>query len=120
MQNLVVCCDGTWNTPDQTSNHIPSPTNVVRLRNCLADGQVTGGSVERKKWHMATTSRCGAPSDGTCCTAIGDGGDFGRRIVRGHVADGALPVGQGPADVACTPVATCSSASIRSTAGPPK
>jgi hypothetical protein len=26
MRRLVICCDGTWNTPDQ-----PSPTNVVKL-----------------------------------------------------------------------------------------
>ena len=33
---LIVCCDGTWDTPDQEDNGIPAPTNVVRLRNCLA------------------------------------------------------------------------------------
>ena len=33
---LIVCCDGTWNTPDQEDNGIPAPTNVVKLRNCLA------------------------------------------------------------------------------------
>jgi len=37
MRNLVVCCDGTWNTPDQEKGGIPTPTNVVRLFNCLAD-----------------------------------------------------------------------------------
>lgn len=31
MRNLTVCCDGTWNTLDQTENGVPIPTNVVRL-----------------------------------------------------------------------------------------
>ena len=29
-KRLIVCCDGTWNTPDQ-----PSPTNVAKIRNAL-------------------------------------------------------------------------------------
>ena len=35
MRNLVVCADGTWNTPDQKEHDIPVPTNVVRLFNAL-------------------------------------------------------------------------------------
>lgn len=31
MKRLVICCDGTWNTPDQTSGGTPSPTNVTKL-----------------------------------------------------------------------------------------
>ena len=37
MRNLIVCADGTWNTPDQEDGGIPSPTNVVKLFNCLAE-----------------------------------------------------------------------------------
>lgn len=37
MRNLVICCDGTWNTPEQMDQGVPVPTNVVRLYNCLAD-----------------------------------------------------------------------------------
>lgn len=37
-KNLVVCCDGTWNTPDQKENGHPAPTNVVKLYNlCVVD-----------------------------------------------------------------------------------
>ena len=32
----IVCCDGTWNTIDDLSGDVPTPTNVVRLWNCLA------------------------------------------------------------------------------------
>ena len=31
MTNLVVCCDGTWNTPKQEDNGRPAPTNVFKL-----------------------------------------------------------------------------------------
>jgi hypothetical protein len=37
MKRLVVCSDGTWNTPDQEEYGKPCPTNVVRLRNCIAE-----------------------------------------------------------------------------------
>ncbi|EIK97212.1 hypothetical protein PMM47T1_08721 [Pseudomonas sp. M47T1] len=36
MANLVICCDGTWNTPDQLDQGVPAPTNVVRLFNAVA------------------------------------------------------------------------------------
>lgn len=35
MKNLVVCCDGTWNTPTEMDHGVPSPTNVVKLYNAL-------------------------------------------------------------------------------------
>ena len=31
MKRLVVCCDGTWNTPDQKDRGVERPTNVVKL-----------------------------------------------------------------------------------------
>ena len=37
MTRLVVCCDGTWNTPDQEKGGVPTPTNVVRLYNTLVE-----------------------------------------------------------------------------------
>lgn len=42
MRNLVVCCDGTWNTPDQKHDGIPVPTNVVRLYHALAEKDAEG------------------------------------------------------------------------------
>jgi hypothetical protein len=35
MKNVVVCCDGTWNTPQEMEQGLPSPTNVVKLYNAL-------------------------------------------------------------------------------------
>lgn len=36
MKRLVICCDGTWNTPEQEDRGELAPTNVARLRNCVA------------------------------------------------------------------------------------
>jgi len=35
MRNLVICCDGTWNTPDQEHDGVATPTNVYRLSNAV-------------------------------------------------------------------------------------
>jgi len=31
MKRIVICCDGTWNTPDESDAGVPMPTNVTRL-----------------------------------------------------------------------------------------
>ncbi len=31
MQRLVICCDGTWNTPDQKDRGVMRPSNVVKI-----------------------------------------------------------------------------------------
>lgn len=56
--NLLVFCDGTWNTPQQLDDGKPAPTNVVKLRNAVAENNsqrvyyhtgvgTDGGAVER-------------------------------------------------------------------------
>jgi uncharacterized protein (DUF2235 family) len=62
MRRLVLCCDGTWNTPDQESRDgQPTPTNVTRIAQAVADhdergreqrvfydrGVGTGGALDR-------------------------------------------------------------------------
>ena len=49
MRNLIVCSDGTWNTPDQKDGQIPVPTNVVRLFNLLSERNQEG--VEQLKYY---------------------------------------------------------------------
>lgn len=34
-RNLVVCCDGTWNTPDQKDRQRIAPTNVVKMARAI-------------------------------------------------------------------------------------
>jgi hypothetical protein len=36
MKKLIVCCDGTWNTPTEMDRGLPSPTNVTKLHYALA------------------------------------------------------------------------------------
>ncbi len=39
MKNLIVCCDGTWNSPDNKDGKMPAPTNVYDL-----DGHILPGA----------------------------------------------------------------------------
>jgi len=41
-KRLVLCCDGTWNTPDQESDGRPCRTNVAKLAVALADTGADG------------------------------------------------------------------------------
>lgn len=50
MKNITICCDGTWNTPDQREGSTPAPTNVVRLHNVVAEADDAGTS-QRKYYH---------------------------------------------------------------------
>lgn len=42
MKRIVICCDGTWNSPDETDHGTPIQTNVVRIaqavKSVAADG----------------------------------------------------------------------------------
>lgn len=56
--NIIVCCDGTWNTPDAMEGGLPSPTNVVKLYNALAAADA-GGTEQKFYYHP------GVGTDGT-------------------------------------------------------
>jgi uncharacterized protein (DUF2235 family) len=43
-KRLVVCCDGTWNQPDQLAAGIAAPTNVTKLALAVARQDGTGTS----------------------------------------------------------------------------
>ena len=49
MANIIVCCDGTWNTAEQKQDDVPAPTNVVKLFNALAATDDEG--VRQKKYY---------------------------------------------------------------------
>ncbi len=40
MRNLVVCLDGTWNTPDQKDQNRQVPSNVVKMARAVEEGRV--------------------------------------------------------------------------------
>jgi uncharacterized protein (DUF2235 family) len=37
-RQIVVCCDGTWNVPDEARAGVAAPTNVAKLALCVAVG----------------------------------------------------------------------------------
>src|ERR1700709_315688 len=57
MKRLVICCDGTWNTPDETKGGNACPTNVTKLALAVAD-EDQGGVSQRLYYHRGVgTSR---------------------------------------------------------------
>src|SRR3954447_13255980 len=42
VKRLVVCCDGTWNRPDQTKQGVAAPTNVAKISLALAEEDDAG------------------------------------------------------------------------------
>ena len=50
MKHLVVCCDGTWNTPDHVDRGRVSPTNVVKTALTVA-AQRTDGTAQVVHYH---------------------------------------------------------------------
>ncbi|WP_319468058.1 DUF2235 domain-containing protein [uncultured Pseudodesulfovibrio sp.] len=48
-KRIVVCCDGTWNSPDETSQGVPCPTNVVRMAEAVKSSDK--GGVEQKLFY---------------------------------------------------------------------
>ena len=45
-KRIVVCCDGTWATPDQSEDGQPCPTNVTKLALAVAATGPNGNGVE--------------------------------------------------------------------------
>lgn len=66
MANIVVCADGTWNTPDDKEEEIPAPTNVVKLFNAL-DRKDAKGTEQKKYYHP------GVGTDGSWWQRVGGG-----------------------------------------------
>lgn len=49
-KRLIVCCDGTWNTPDQLNGGQSAPTNVTKLALAMAAADA-GGTEQRTFYH---------------------------------------------------------------------
>lgn len=71
MKRLIICNDGTWNSPDQEENGIPAPTNVVKLFNALADRDDTG--LEQRKYYHPGVGAEGGLFDSITGGAVGVG-----------------------------------------------
>lgn len=49
-KRLVICCDGTWNSPDQVRGNGPAPTNVVKMALAVAPFD-SAGREQRTLYH---------------------------------------------------------------------
>lgn len=66
MKNIIICCDGTWNTPDEKDGGVPTPTNVVRIYNAVAE---SSDDIQQHKYYHP-----GVGTDGSLLDkAIGGG-----------------------------------------------
>ena len=76
MKRLIVCCDGTWNTPSQEDNGQIAPTNVYKIFRAIVD-QDDNGIKQEKYYHT------GVGTDGNKVSKILNGafaGDLGNHI----------------------------------------
>ena len=71
MKRLIVCNDGTWNTPDQEDNGVPAPSNVVKLFHSLADRDEAG--IEQRKYYHPGVGAEGGLVDSIVGGAFGIG-----------------------------------------------
>jgi len=73
VKRLIVCCDGTWNTPDQERDDQPTPTNVVRLHNAVVADRDDG--IEQKKYYHSGVGTEGSLLSRTAGGMWGEGLD---------------------------------------------
>ncbi|PVB61237.1 DUF2235 domain-containing protein [Labrenzia sp. 011] len=71
MVNLVVCCDGTWATPDNMDDGIPAPTNVVKIHAAIS-GKDASGVPQETYYHAG----------------VGTEGGWWRRLLGGGIGAG--------------------------------
>lgn len=54
-KNLIVCCDGTWNDPDELRHHVARPTNVAKLAlTVVSDAEEDAAGQPRQLMHYET------------------------------------------------------------------
>lgn len=54
-KNLIVCCDGTWNDPDELRHHVARPTNVAKLAlTVISDVEGEAAAQPRQLMHYET------------------------------------------------------------------
>lgn len=71
MSNIIICCDGTWNTPGQLDEGVPAPTNVTRIFNAISDLD-SSGMIQEKYYHPG----------------VGTNGSWWDKVLGGGAGDG--------------------------------
>jgi uncharacterized protein (DUF2235 family) len=75
-KNLIVCCDGTWNDPDELRHHVARPTNVAKLALTIAS-DVEDDTTEQPKQLVHYETGVGTSADERLI-----GGGFGYGLSR--------------------------------------
>lgn len=73
MANVIVCCDGTWNTADERDGGVPCPTNVAKISNALAKVDLSGA--EQRSYYHSGVGTEGSRIEKLLGGAVGDGLD---------------------------------------------
>jgi uncharacterized protein (DUF2235 family) len=71
MANVIVCCDGTWNTAEDRDGGVPCPTNVVKIHNAIAD--IDGAGNRQTRYYHPGVGTDGALVARLKGGALGDG-----------------------------------------------
>lgn len=71
MKRIVICCDGTWNTPDETDQGVPAQTNVVKVAQAV--NPVAADGVAQRMYYDP---------------GVGTSGSFLRRVIDGATGSG--------------------------------
>lgn len=71
MKKIAICCDGTWNSPDETSGGVPCATNVVRVAEAVKRADKAG--VRQKMFYDP---------------GVGSSGGIGERVFNGATGTG--------------------------------
>jgi uncharacterized protein (DUF2235 family) len=71
MKRIVICCDGTWNNPDEAKDGVPVPTNVVKLAGSILR-QADDGTEQLMYYN----------------TGVGTEGSWLRRVIDGATGHG--------------------------------
>ncbi|MBN2424721.1 MAG: DUF2235 domain-containing protein [Calditrichaceae bacterium] len=73
MKKIIICCDGTWNTPDKSESGIPLATNVVKIAESIKEKDSKG--IVQKVYYDA---------------GVGTSGNWLKRIYDGATGSGLL------------------------------
>jgi len=71
MKKIVICCDGTWNSPDKTADGVPCPTNVVKVA-----------------WAVKAVDKKGVDQKMFYDPGVGSSGGLGQRVWEGATGSG--------------------------------
>ena len=70
MKRIIICCDGTWNSPDKTEAGVPLATNVVKIAEAISS---EANGVAQRVYYDAGVGTSGGPLRRMFSAATGSG-----------------------------------------------